>query len=106
MTETNHSDSPTPAKKPEPAKKTDMKTLFQDNRVKAIAGIAAIAVIWAIMAQSNAGSRQEQVDRLEEQLASAEQDNSQMSQRIAEIEEAETNLAALQEEMASLEAQQ
>ena len=85
MSEANHSDQQSPANKPEPAKKSDMKTLFQDNRVKAIAGIAAIAVIWAIMAQSNAGSRQDRVDSLEEQLASAEQENSQMSQRISEI---------------------
>jgi len=59
MSEANHSDSNTPAHKP------DMKTLFQDNRVKGIAGIAAIAVIWAIMAQSNSGTHQERVETLE-----------------------------------------
>ncbi len=68
MSEANHSDSNTPAHKP------DMKTLFQDNRVKGIAGIAAIAVIWAIMAQSNSGTHQERVETLEGQLASVEQE--------------------------------
>ena len=50
MSEENRSDQYTPGHKP------DMKTLFKDNRVKGIAGIAAIAVIWAIMAQSNSGT--------------------------------------------------
>ncbi|MGF2526162.1 hypothetical protein ACQUW0_28090, partial [Ralstonia pseudosolanacearum] len=63
MSEANHSDHQSPANK------ADMKTLFKDNRVKGIAGIAAIAVIWAIMAQSNAGTRQERVETLEGQLA-------------------------------------
>ena len=55
MSEENRSDQYTPGHKP------DMKTLFKDNRVKGIAGIAAIAVIWAIMAQSNSGTHQERV---------------------------------------------
>ena len=63
MSEENRSDQYTPGHKP------DMKTLFKDNRVKGIAGIAAIAVIWAIMAQSNSGTHQERVEALEGQLA-------------------------------------
>ena len=99
MSEENRSDQYTPGHKP------DMKTLFKDNRVKGIAGIAAIAVIWAIMAQSNSGTHQERVEALEGQLASVEQENTELSQRLSEVEQAETDLTAMRDEMASLEQQ-
>lgn len=60
MSDEQHSDHKPTNSKP------DMKTLFRDNRVKGIAGIAAIAVIWAIMAQSNVGTSNDRVAALED----------------------------------------
>ncbi len=68
--------------------------LLKDNRVRALAAIAVVLLIWAIIATSNSGDRQDQVNALQDELSALESENASLNQQVTEIRETEGDLAA------------
>ena len=80
--------------------------LLSDNRVKVILAITVIAVIWAAVAHTIAGSRKDSMEALETRLAETERQHQQIQAQMTDVEAAELDLATLQQRMGNLEVEQ
>ncbi len=72
---------------------TSNSELLKDNRVRALAAIAVVFLIWAIIATSNSGNYQDQTTALQEELSALESENASLNQQVTELREAEGDLA-------------
>ena len=98
----------------------DAKELFKDNRVKGLAAVAGVSLIWAIGAQLSASSNgeartaltkeldasesrvetlREQVSGLEESQATLEAQRAELESQVSQWEEAETSLEEMRADM-------
>ena len=57
--------------------------LLSDHRVKVLLVIAMIAIVWAIVAHTMAGSRKESMEALEAQLAATQREHQQIQAQMS-----------------------
>lgn len=79
--------------------------LFSDHRVKGIAAVAGVSLIWAIGAQLSASSNNEARTALSKELEASESRVQTLREQVAGLEESQETLSAQRDELESQVAQ-